>query len=51
MPGIIEEMDQALFLTIAIEMFFKFTTIISLDSRGGKRGYSDKLLQEITAME
>ena len=50
MLGIVEEMDQSLFLTIAIEMFSEFTTVIGLDSGGDKRGYSEKLLQEITAM-
>ena len=50
MSGVIKEMSQVISLTVVIEMFGKFTSIISLDSCDSKRSYGNKLLKEITTI-
>ena len=37
---VIEEVNEASFLAITIEMFFKFTAVIGLDSYSGERSGS-----------
>ena len=50
MSGVIKEMSQVVFLTVVIEMFGKFTSIISLDSCDSEWSYGNKLVKEITTI-
>ena len=50
MSGIIKEVSQVISLTVVIEMFGKFTSIITLYSCDSERSYGNKLLKEITTI-
>jgi len=50
MLGVIEVMDQAMLKARLLEVFGEFTSVVCLDALGGKRGYFDELLKEITAI-
>ncbi len=50
MLGIVKEVYQAVFLAALFKMFGKFTSVVRLDSLSGKRGYSNKLPEEIIAI-
>jgi len=47
---VIEEVNEAAFLAIIIEMFFEFTVVIGLDPYSGKWNYSNELVEEIAAV-
>ena len=47
---IIKEVHQAIILARLGKVFFKFTTVISLDSLSGKGGNLEEVTQKITAM-
>jgi len=47
---VIEEVNEAGFLAINIEMFFEFTAVIGLDPYSGKWNYSNEVVEEIAAV-
>ena len=50
MSGIIKKMSQVIMLAVVIEMFSKFTPVISLYFRDGEWSYSNKLVKEIVTI-
>lgn len=50
MLGVIEVMDQSMLKACLLEVFGEFTSVVCLDAPGGKGGYFDELLKEITAI-
>jgi len=48
--GIVEEMHQAVFLTCFIEVFFKLTTVVCLDSGSVEWSDLNELPEEIAAI-
>ena len=50
MSGVIEEVNQAAFPAIVIEMFFEFAAVIGLDPCSSEWSDSDELVEEIRAV-
>ena len=47
---VIEEVNEAGFLAIIIEMFFEFTAVIGLDPYSGEWSYSNEVIKGIAAV-
>ena len=47
---VIEEVNEAGFLAIIIEMFFEFTAVIGLDPYSGEQSYNNEVIEEIAAV-
>jgi hypothetical protein len=48
--GVIEEVNEATFPAIVVEVFFKFTVVIGLDPYNSERSCSYKLIEEVAAV-